>query len=81
VGVGRWSVCVEQGGGEWGGVEGGGGREGGGGVWGGGWGGGVGGGGLPSFTSHSHPQYLITVQYANTEGEGLGDLVMCSYIR
>jgi len=29
----------------------------------------------------SHLQYLTALQYANMEGEGLGDLVTCSYVR
>jgi len=32
------------------------------------------------FPGHSHPVFDC-LQYANTEGEGLGDLVMCGYIR
>ena len=32
------------------------------------------------FSRHSHLQHLF-VWYANTEGEGLGDVVTCSYIR
>jgi len=33
------------------------------------------------FPGHSHPLVFDYLQYVNMEGEGLGDLVTCSYSR
>ena len=49
-------------------------------TWGGG-GGGGGGGGTASFTDLFPPPVFDCLPYANTEGEGLGDSIMCGDVK